>query len=286
MHVEILFPYGYCEGVNYALQQTFVIKENNPSKKIYVFGMIVHNEKTVNELKEHGIVTLDEKDTHNTILKKGDILLFPAHGYKKEDRLFYQNLGVITHSLTCPNIQKNITHITSLILRGEKVIFLGKKQHKETINILNLSNKIIFVDYDNHHYRNLIPTNENVYLFTQTTLNIDTTNRIIQELKSIYKNLRLESYLCPVTIQRQSSLNKVNKNTDLLIVIGDYKSSNANRLFEMCKKRYPTKDTILINDISEINVDSIKKYKFVQLVSSASTPNYLVEEIFDFIKTI
>ena len=58
MKIEVFEPSGFCSGVKRALHQLETIKLENPDKQIILLGNLIHNEYTINKLKEQGITIL------------------------------------------------------------------------------------------------------------------------------------------------------------------------------------------------------------------------------------
>ena len=52
MKVEILKPKAYCAGVSNAIKLAYRAREENPNKKVYVLGMLVHNEDSLKTLEK------------------------------------------------------------------------------------------------------------------------------------------------------------------------------------------------------------------------------------------
>ena len=50
MEVNIIKPYGFCNGVKKTIEMVMDIKANNPKNKIYIFGMLVHNHIVTKQL--------------------------------------------------------------------------------------------------------------------------------------------------------------------------------------------------------------------------------------------
>ena len=49
---------GFCNGVKNSIDKT--IELLNENKKIYVLGMLVHNENVINDLKNKGVIFVDD----------------------------------------------------------------------------------------------------------------------------------------------------------------------------------------------------------------------------------
>ena len=78
---------GFCFGVKEAINSCVeVAHEIEKGKKVYILGMLVHNEHVVNELKKMGLQILEEEELLNgeDSLNENDIVIIRAHGTTKE----------------------------------------------------------------------------------------------------------------------------------------------------------------------------------------------------------
>ena len=78
-------------------------------------------------------------------------------------------------------------------------------------------------------------------------------------------------------------MSKIDKDTDLVIVVGHQKSSNSNRLFEIAKNTFKDATVIMVNDLSELKEHNIESKKKAAIVSGASTPQFVVDDIYNYL---
>ena len=108
----------------------------------------------------------------------------------------------------------------------------------------------------------------------------DTLN-IIDALKIKYPNIEVNIDICTASKQRQLAVSQKAKLCDIVLVIGDKKSNNTNKLKEICDS-FNIKSYLIetIDDLKNISLfDGIK----IGITAGSSTPNKLVNEI---IKTL
>ena len=60
--VKIVTPYGYCSGVNMAIEGAKSIKDSYPDSHVVILGKLVHNNDALEDLKDHDIDIIFEKD--------------------------------------------------------------------------------------------------------------------------------------------------------------------------------------------------------------------------------
>ena len=83
MKVEILKPKAYCAGVSNAIQLAYKAREENPDKKVYVLGMLVHNNFVVEELQKKDIqialdINLTDKSNKSSLLLFAPLMIYGA----------------------------------------------------------------------------------------------------------------------------------------------------------------------------------------------------------------
>ncbi len=287
MKVTILEPQGYCAGVTNAINIALRAKLENQDKDVYILGMLVHNQKVINELTEAGITTLyrDGKSDEELLysIPEESIVVFSAHGHKKNLDEIAKGKRFKVYDATCPKVLNNLNLIQREINEGHKVIYIGHKNHPEALAALSISPDVLFYDIKGEfNYKGI--KDKKPLVINQTTLNT-------KELKDIYIDIivnlpkaRILDEICPATRLRQEALIKIEKDVDVILVIGDKNSSNTNRLLEIAKANHPHIPSYLISDLEELKEIDINKKKHVAIASGASTPKKEIDKIKEFLK--
>ena len=135
---------------------------------------------------------------------------------------------------------------------------------------------------------NNLPFNNNpeIAYVTQTTLSIDDTKEIIGILKRKYPNIigpDLDD-ICYATQNRQIAVRELASQTELVIVIGGENSSNTKRLAEIVDKQ--NVPVYRIASVEDINESWFKDLKNIGITAGASSPEILITEVIEFIKTL
>lgn len=275
-------PRGFCAGVDRAIAivEKALDKYGAP---IYVRHEVVHNKYVVDNLKERGAIFIEEiKD-----VPENSILIYSAHGVplsiRKEAE--QKNLQVIFDA-TCPLVSKVHVEIKNLHRQGYTIVMIGHKGHPEVEGTMGqVSGDIYLIETEADIAELPIPKDiKNIAVVTQTTLSVDETKSIIDNLKNTYSNLRLPKNedICYATQNRQDAVKEMAKVCDVLIVIGSKNSSNSNRLKELAEnlgiKAY------LIDFAIEINKDWLNDVECVGVTAGASAPEVLVEGVIERLK--
>ena len=124
---------------------------------------------------------------------------------------------------------------------------------------------------------NIKSINNKIFFTNQTTMSYFDTLDIINELKKKYPNIEINIDICNASKQRQVAVYDKCKECDIVLVIGDKKSNNTNKLKEICESL--NVKSYLIETIDDLNnivfFDNIK----IGITAGSSTPNKLVNEI-------
>ena len=93
--------------------------------------------------------------------------------------------------------------------------------------------------------------------------------------------------ICDATQKRQQEAKEIASNVDTMIVIGDKSSSNSKKLYDICCE--VCSDTYFVQKLSELNLGATQDYMsdkhMFGITAGASTPNKLIEEVQNYVRT-
>lgn len=237
---------GYCVGVKNAIKKAVSIKEEHPDQDVFLYGELVHNLDTIEYLKKKELKFIPDKKEELEKLSSDSIVIFSAHGHKKEDEQLLKSKGIEFYDLTC-SVIKNITKIINADIKvGQKIAYIGKKGHKEAEAVLSMSDKIQFIDYKEPN-ANINLSLKNTNLYCQSSLSKFQVEKIISDLKldHDYEGFKFINTLCPNISERQEEIKNLDEEYDLVLIVGDPLSSNANELYETAFKNKKIKRALL-----------------------------------------
>jgi 4-hydroxy-3-methylbut-2-en-1-yl diphosphate reductase len=285
MNVIKISPRGYCYGVVDAM----VIARNAALDKslprpIYILGMIVHNKHVTDAFEEEGIITLDGNNRKEILEKvEGGTVIFTAHGISPEVRELAKEKGLVSIDATCPDVTNTHNLIREKEKEGFEVIYIGKKGHPEPEGAVGVAPGIVHlvetaadVEALDLHAEKLIVTN-------QTTMSQWDVADIMKKVTEKYPHAEVHREICMATQVRQEAVAEQAKEADVLIVVGDPKSNNSNRLAQVSEEIAGTK-AYRIADITELDINWIKDADTVAVTSGASTPTPITKEVISFIE--
>jgi len=138
--VQVLLArhFGFCYGVENAIDIAFRTVEENPGKRIFLLSEMIHNPQVNADLVAHGIRFLQDTHGHQLIpfdsITGDDIVLIPAFGTTLEIESLLRQKGIPTekYNTTCPFVEK-VWNRSEVIAKKEYTIIIhGKPTHEET----------------------------------------------------------------------------------------------------------------------------------------------------------
>jgi 4-hydroxy-3-methylbut-2-en-1-yl diphosphate reductase len=285
MKVIKISPRGYCYGVVDAM----VIARNAALDKtlprpIYILGMIVHNKHVTDAFEEEGIITLDGSNRKEIIEKvEHGTVIFTAHGVSPEIRKIAEEKGLVSIDATCPDVTSTHKLIQEKEQEGYHVIYIGKKGHPEPEGAVGVAPNIVHLVQNFEDVEALDIQNEKIIVTNQTTMSQWDVLDVIEKVKEKYPHAEVHKEICLATQVRQEAVASQAGEADVLIVVGDPRSNNSNRLAQVSEEIASTK-AYRIADLSELNLDWLRDAETVAVTSGASTPTPITKEVISFLE--
>lgn len=284
MKVTKISPRGYCYGVVDAM----VIARNAALDKtlprpIFILGMIVHNKHVTDAFEDDGIITLDGPNRME-ILKnvESGTVIFTAHGVSPQVRELAEEKGLTVLDATCPDV--TVTHdlIREKQKEGYHVIYVGKKGHPEPEGAIGIAPDIVHLVEKPEEVDELSIDSERIIITNQTTMSQWDVQEIMERAMERYPHAVIHNEICNATQVRQEAVAEQAGDTDLVLVVGDPKSNNSNRLAQVSIEVAGT-PAYRIADVSEIEIEWLKGVETVGVTAGASTPTPITKEVIRFL---
>src|SRR5436190_2901458 len=138
LHIYLARHFGFCYGVENAIEIAFRIIEENPGKRIFLLSEMIHNPQVNADLQAHGVKFL--QDTHGATLipfdelKAEDIVLILAFGttLEIENKLHHLGIQIEEYNTTCPFVEKVWNRSEAIAKDNYTIVIHGKPKHEET----------------------------------------------------------------------------------------------------------------------------------------------------------
>jgi 4-hydroxy-3-methylbut-2-en-1-yl diphosphate reductase len=130
--------FGFCYGVENAIEISYRALEENTGKKVYLLSQMIHNQEVNNDLQGRGIKFIMDTDGRQLIsweeLTADDIVIIPAFGttVEIEHLLLDKGIEVQKYNTTCPFVEKVWNRSEKLGHENYTIIIHGKPRHEET----------------------------------------------------------------------------------------------------------------------------------------------------------
>jgi len=138
VHFIIARHFGFCYGVENAIEISYQTIEENPEKRIYLLSQMIHNPTVNEDLLIRGIKFIQEPNGNQIIpwteITKEDIVLIPAFGTSLaiEQKLTEIGVNIEKYDTTCPFVRKVWNSSKKLGSKDYSIIIHGKATHEET----------------------------------------------------------------------------------------------------------------------------------------------------------
>jgi 4-hydroxy-3-methylbut-2-en-1-yl diphosphate reductase len=280
--VEIDQKSGFCFGVQNAIgkaEETLNIEE-----ALYSLGHIVHNELEVKRLQELGLKTIN----HNDFFQLKDCkVLIRAHGEPPSTYEYARLNNITLIDATCPvvlKLQQRVKRAAETMQdeNGQVVIF-GHQGHAEVDGLIGQTNdKAIIIDRP-EDFKKVDPSRP-VVVFSQTTKSVDDFRKLTQNIQEQSKLGRVEAHdtICRQVSNRVPHLEKFAVRFDAVIFVGGLRSSNAQVLFDVCKKQNEL--SYFVSSPDELQANWFSGINTVGVCGATSTPQWLMEKVAERIK--
>ncbi len=275
-------PRGFCAGVERAIDTVKKALELWGAP-IYVKHEIVHNRHVVDDLKARGAVFIEDLND----VPAGARLIYSAHGVSPAVRDEAKKRKLIEIDATCGLVTKVHSAAKRYAEKGYKIVLIGHRKHVETIGTAGEAPEATVVVETAEEAEALsFPQEQKLAYLTQTTLSLDDVKEITEALLKKYPKIETipSSSICYATTNRQMALRQITEQADLVLVVGDPKSSNSNRLREVAERR--GRSAYLINGADEIQPAWLKGVLTIAMTAGASTPESIVQACISRLKEL
>jgi 4-hydroxy-3-methylbut-2-enyl diphosphate reductase len=139
--------FGFCYGVENAIEIAFKALNENPGKNIFLLSQMIHNPDVNADLTNQGVKFL--QDTHGNqlipfdILNLDDVVMIPAFGAPLQLIELLEKKGIKTekYNTTCPFVERVWKKSEQIGKTKHTIVIHGKYNHEETRSTFSRSEK-------------------------------------------------------------------------------------------------------------------------------------------------
>ena len=138
LQIYLARHFGFCYGVENAIEIAFTTIEENKGKRIFLLSEMIHNPQVNADLIERGVQFLQDTYGKQLIpfseLTSDDVVIIPAFGTTLEIDKLLNEKGISTakYNTTCPFVEKVWNRGEQIAQKGYNIVIHGKPKHEET----------------------------------------------------------------------------------------------------------------------------------------------------------
>lgn len=280
LKILLAAPRGFCAGVDRAIQivELALKKYGAP---VYVRHEIVHNKFVVDSLRAKGAVFVEELAE---VPSDGQPVIFSAHGVAKSVPQDAESRKMFYIDATCPLVSKVHSEAERHYNSGDHIILIGHAGHPEVVGTMGQlpDGAVTLVENIGDVAKVDVRDPEALAYCTQTTLSVDDTACIVEELRNRFPDIKCpkKEDICYATTNRQEAMKAIAPLSDAVMVLGAPNSSNSNRLVEVAALNGCEK-AVLVQRVSDVEWAWLDGVEALGLSAGASAPEILVNEVIE-----
>ena len=264
---------GFCFGVQRAMDTVYAEADK---KNVYTYGPIIHNTEVVNELESKGVKAVN--DISEIPEPEKSTVIIRSHGVSKAVYESIKNSGAKIVDATCPFVLKIHKIVKDASAEGDQIVIIGNEKHPEVEGIMGWSETPVHVvDTVEKAEKLKLDKSKNVRVVSQTTFNYKKFQDIVEKIPKTRYDIFVLNTICNATKERQTEARQIAARVDAMVVIGDKRSSNTQKLFEICKEE--CLNTYYIQTLDDLDINQLRSVESVGITAGASTPNKIIEEV-------
>jgi len=281
MHIDIDPNAGFCFGVTNAINKAET--EIAASGRLLCLGEMVHNHEETNRLAQLGMTTISYSDFQSM---RDTTVLLRAHGEPPQtyETARKNNINII--DATCPIVLRlhKLIQANALAHPQAQTVIYGKKDHAEVVGLVGQvhGNAIVI---SSEEQIAAIPTDRDIMLYSQTTMNSHKYNEIAEAIKQRLQqanpgaSLSKFDTVCKSVSQREQKLSDYAKSHDTILFVAGANSSNGKYLYNTCLQANPRTNYITCTDdlVPQMIIDA----ETIGITGATSTPKWLLQQVAD-----
>ena len=273
MKILIAKGAGFCFGVKRALDIAFTMAKRK-QRGVYTFGPLIHNPQVIEKLRQEGIESIQD------LLHEGiRALIIRTHGIPLDLMKEASRKGYEIIDATCPFVKKAQHYAKLLSEDGYQVVILGDREHAEVKGLISYAGKDAIV-IDGREELPLLKSR--VGIVVQTTQPVEGLQRLVGRVIAQSKEMKVHNTICNSTALRLKETEEMAQKVDVMVVVGGKNSANTSQLASLCTSLPVT--TYHIETAAELREDWFDGIERVGITAGASTPDWIIREVKEWIK--
>ncbi len=135
MTLKLAREFGFCYGVDRAVEYAYETREKFPDRRVFLCGEIIHNPDVNGRLQDMGITILPESNdplVRYSDIDEGDVVILPAFGVTVAELQILRGKGSVLVDTTCGSVLNVWKNVHKYAREGFTAVIHGKHYHEET----------------------------------------------------------------------------------------------------------------------------------------------------------
>ena len=228
-------------------------------------------------MEKKGVTVLNTLEELEAVTE-GTVII-RSHGVPKSICDILEKNKIPYVDATCPYVKKIHKIVAKESAAGAHIIIIGDASHPEVRGIRGWAeNEVTIIrNEDEAKAFEIENKNQKVCVVAQTTFNYNKFKDLVEIISEKRYDIIVLNTICNATKERQEEARSIAERVEAMIVIGDKRSSNTRKLFEIC--RNACVDTYYIQTLDDLNTNQLMSVETVGITAGASTPNNIIEEV-------
>ena len=216
--------------------------------------------------------------------RNGVAVVIRAHGVPKEIYDVLEKKGIECIDATCPFVKRIHRIVEEGHRQGKEIYVAGNPGHPEVEGIVGWCGKDAKVVETVEEAQKMgFDDKKEGIVVAQTTFNYKKFDNLVEIFYKRGYNGSVVNTICNATEERQKAARELAKRADVMIVIGGKHSSNTRKLHEICSSECA--NTYYIQTLDDLCLVLPTTVRLVGITAGASTPNKLIEEVQNYVRT-
>ena len=275
MSISVAKSAGVCFGVSRAVETVEAAAKEQG--RVVTLGPIIHNRHVVAHFEKLGVSVAEMPED----VCAGDTVIIRSHGVAKAVYEQLESRGAKIIDATCPFVKRIHNIVAEAEQEGRLPVIMGTRTHPEVEGIAGWCNRcMVFETPEELEKWALDPATDRqmpISMVCQTTSMEITWKKSVQIAKKQFTNLKIFDTICRATESRQTEAAGLSAACQAMVVVGDAKSSNTDRLAKICREHCKTVQ--LVDNASELDPELYRGIAHIGITAGASTPAWIIKEV-------
>ena len=275
MQVKLARKYGFCFGVETAIETAVSALNDHKPGSVVALGPVIHNREVVQQLERAGL----NQSANLEDLIEGTTVLIRSHGVGPDVYKLAEEKKLNIVDATCVLVKRAQTVVKQLHEEGYRVIMIGDKDHPEVRGVIGYAPDVIVVDKEDDLDEKLPPRGK-LGIVAQTTHAPEHVAHMIGRIAlHPFRELKVVNTLCLEVVRRQEAAVELAREVDVMFVLGGLHSANTQELARLCREA--SVPTYHLESWAQFKPEMIRGAKIAGITAGASTPDFIINEFAD-----